>query len=507
MNKEKISYTDLAIECLSKLKPTYYLGENEEPCLSLEYKGKFKAYKVQSKNFKSLLHTFFRENNLKFKSHQFVEIIDEIESLCLISSMKNKTFTRIGYDENNNIVIDLADEDNNYVVISSDGFKIAKNVKTPFISLNDQCKLPIPKAISDDQFLVLISKYFNFKNKTDLDLVLTYLIKLHITNVDSCIILVFQGRQDSGKSSSTEALKFLVDPTDPLLSTPPKTIEDVVLSLNSNYLPAFDNLSGINKELSDFLCSVVYGVKYSKRSLYTDDTLKTYKTKRDLLFNGIEELSNRDDFNDRVLEIELESILPENRKDKTTLNKELESDRPYILYGLYQLISKTLFNLPNIRTENLPRMSDFARIGMAMFASQNKDPNDFLEIYNEKIRDKKSNSFWNDPLCSLILEKLKSKLNNYHLGSSNRKESPELKGTSLELMDLIFKHSGKNNKPKTPRGFSAYLRRCEGLLKSEGIIFTHQRSSERREIIITFEDWKRMQLEQEIKSNKTSNGL
>ena len=85
----------------------------------------------------------------------------------------------------------------------------------------------------------------------------------------------------------------------------------------SSYLIAYDNLSGISHDLADFLCSVVYGVSYSKRRLYSDDEELNYSIRRDFLFNGIEDLSGRSDLNDRIIEIELDSIIPEKRLSKS----------------------------------------------------------------------------------------------------------------------------------------------------------------------------------------------
>lgn len=499
--KQELTFSTIIAILKGAINPTYFIGRNNEPLIQYELKGKKLTTRIRSKSFKSLLINQLKAFGEKVKSHEFENILDEFEALCHESGIKKEAFIRVGYDDEN-IIIDLNNDDNQFVYISKREVKIVKNTDVPFIRPLDQSPLPIPLKTTPENFLHLYLKYFNPKHLAHNHIHLAFTLKLLYRNLDSCGFLVFQGKQDSGKSTSTEAIKFLIDPSESLLSTPPKTPEDIAFLLNSTYLAAFDNLSGINNEMADYLCSLAYGVTFYKRKHYTDDTLNIYNTMRDLLFNGIEELSNRADLNDRIIEIELDSIDPKKRKSKTTLNQELVQDRPYILYGLYNLLSNTLAHLPSIRTTGLPRMSDFVRIGMAMYKAMGKNPEHFLEIYNEILRDKKSSSFWNDPLCCQIHKLLMNKLQKDCYLS---KATPvKLEGTALELMNIIFIGDAKKNCPKTPRGFSAYLKRMEGLLKTEGIIYVQVRTSGRREISIFFDDDTFNQLISEQSNSKST---
>lgn len=486
MASRKTNISNSMIEVLSDLNTEYFLNTNEESYVTTTYNHFCRTFKVQSKTFKSFLQQLLKDKGMIVKISDIANGIEDIEAHCQLSNVTKHVFNRIGYDERGSIIIDLANNKNEYVIIDKNSYNIVNNIKTPIVRHHLNSELPQPVECDLNASIDLIKKYLNLKRNDDLYLVLAFILKTFIINVKSCVILVFQGKQDSGKSIASELIKYIIDPSTPLLSSPPKNTEDLVITLNSCYLPAFDNLSGINNELSDFLCSLVYGVSYTKRTLYTDDDMKRYFNLRDLIFNGIEELSNRDDLNDRLIEIELESIDPKIRKDKTTLNKEMEIDRPKILHGLYLLLSITLKNLEHTRVTNLPRMSDYARIGMAMFESLKMNPDKFIEIYQSNLNEKRYNSFWNDPLCSTIFDSLKNSLER-SMDRDGNFTVPTLTGTSMELLEKIFKKDSKTYKPKSPRGFSVYLKRIEGMLKGQGIIYKQSRSSTRREITIEFD--------------------
>lgn len=486
MAKPKVDIAATVLAILNnKVKPEFILGDDGSPYVQYREGLKRLTQKITAKSFKIFLQKHLRANGLKLTKHQYEQVVDEFEALCHESKVVKNIFMRVGYDQNGNIIVDTNNTENEYVVISKDGWNVTQNCDVAFVTSPEQKALPSPIEIERKEFIVLLKKYFNLKNEDHFYLVLAFILKLYIRNTGSCVIFVFQGRQDSGKSTASETIKFLVDPTDPLLSLAPKTPEDIVISSIWAYMLAYDNLSGINPKLADFLCSIVYGVKHSKRILFTTDDRKAYNIKRDMLFNGIEELSSRPDLNDRITEVELVSIPPEMRKSKTLLNEELQRDRPYLLYGLYEILSEVMATLPFVPEKNLPRMADYAKIGIALEKVLDLEDGKFLAIYNDVIKEKKTGSFWNDQLCCLIYEKLLS-------------SKGPLKGTSLELLKILFKRSEQNKyAPKTPRAFRAALDRAEPILKQEGIIVIHDRQSKRREVLITFNDdmWASLKME------------
>ncbi len=491
---EKEDKMKQVLEVIEKqLKPEFFLSENDLPCMSyVREDGIRKTIILKSSLFKKFLFSFCRSKDLRLSNYWFEFLVNELEYRCFSSNLKREVFCRVGYFEND-IYIDHGEY---FIKISKDGYSKLANAPIPFLSLPRQAPLPVPKVIERDIFLKKFSKYFNVKNEQHLALILAFVIKLYIRNVASSLIFVFQGKQDSGKTTASEVIKFLVDPTEPLLSIPPRVAEDVVVLANTTYMLAYDNLSGLSHELADFFCSVVYGINYSKRALFTDDDEKRYCLKRDVLFNGIDDLSGRNDLNDRVVEIELKSIESQNRKSKTLLNRELEEERPYFLHGLYSLLSDVLRVLPTIRETNLPRMADYVRIGLAIDSVIGYESENFIQIYNQIVQEKKENSFWNDDLCCAIF----SKLNPLRKSSGWQDEKEEwrfdekkpLIGNASELLDKLFPNDKEKRtiRPfKSLKSFSNHLKRIEPLLKQKGILVERlPRNALRRDIKIFIED-------------------
>lgn len=93
---------------------------------------------------------------------------------------------------------------------------------------------------------------------------------------------------------------------------------------------AFDNLSGLNAEMSDLFCRISSGVGFTKRALYSNDKEIIYDISRPVLFNGIDELTTRADFLDRAIIINLSKITKEKRKSESRLDKDFDEDYSYL---------------------------------------------------------------------------------------------------------------------------------------------------------------------------------
>lgn len=441
--------------------------------------------RIRSREYRRYLLIIMRKSQIKASGNKLDEIIEDLEARAFESEVVKDVFIRVGFDDQSRIIIDNSDSGKTYTVIEKGQWSVINKSPVPFIGTSKQRALPATMKIGRAEFLKMLSKYFHFKNPDNLLLVLAFILKCFIRQSGSCVIFVFQGRQDSGKSSASELIKTLVDPTDPLLSIPPKTPMDVIIMANSSYFLGYDNLSGISNDLADFFCSVVYGISYSKRSLYTNDDEIVYNLKRDILFNGIEELSKRADFLDRVVQVELASIKPEYRKSKTLLQQEMAHDTPYLLHGIYDLLSEVLEVLPTVQLTYLPRMADFARIGIAIEKVLELKDGTFLSVYHNNILERTQNTFWEDELCCLIFEALNS--HRRHDTSGLYTTDGALRGTAMELNKFLFQRLSKGKySPRTAQGFGAYLKRVEPLLKLKGIKVDYDRSAERREIIISF---------------------
>ncbi len=178
--------------------------------------------------------------------------------------------------------------------------------------------------------------------------------------------LLLGGQQDAGKSTVARVLRALIDPDDTPLTPAPRDDEDLIVVASDNWLPIFDNLSHLEPWLSDALCRLGDGTGLKRRARYTDSSVAVVHAKRPVILTGIGELATRGNLLNRALILRLPPLDDAHRRPDTELWVALEEARPRMLGALYGTLSGVLAELPNVGLPRLPRMGDFARVGVAV---------------------------------------------------------------------------------------------------------------------------------------------
>jgi hypothetical protein len=90
---------------------------------------------------------------------------------------------------------------------------------------------------------------------------------------------------------------------------------------------------------------------------------------------------------DRTIFLQFERIQNNQRKEETELLMEFEKDKPVILGGIFDTLSKAMNIHPGVHLPSMPRMADFARWGFSI--AEILFPGDggkrFLESYQQNI--------------------------------------------------------------------------------------------------------------------------
>lgn len=247
--------------------PEYFKDTNGRKYLSYTQNQIIKTIAIKSDAVKNLVISIFKEKKLgDFNKHITEEIIDQLESNAYMSEITKEVFLRFGQDVDDNVIVDLVD--NGYCIIGSDGFQLAKSVSTPFHRSQKMLSLPVPRKVNIDVFLDKFKSKFNFENPNDYILVLTFIIKSLVPKSGANPILILQGLQGTGKTTASKIIKNLIDPTHPLLFAPPGNITDIIVTANSSHLLAFDNLSGLNGEMTDLFCRISSGGGHKKGIIF-----------------------------------------------------------------------------------------------------------------------------------------------------------------------------------------------------------------------------------------------
>lgn len=455
--------SNTVVNLLIDMNAEFFLAEKGEPCVSIRDGERLKTFLINSNSWQDWIIRFLRSRSLKLTEYQRKELNSELMALSSESDSKRPVYVRIGKLEND-IYIDLNNEEYEVVKINSEGFSIVKDPEVPFVRPAKQRPLPRPIRTQKKELLRLIESIFPTKDNEHL-LILAFLLKCLLRDSGAYAILVLEGQQGSGKTILSGRLKSIIDPSEPASYSPPKNSDDIIVASAHSYLLMFDNISGFDGEMADVFCRLSTGGGISKRKLYKDDEEAFYKLHRPCIINGISEPSDRADFLDRCVTIELEPIKDKNRISESELNTQFERILPQINGGLYGLLSECLKILPGISTSNLPRMTEFARLGIAIEKSLGLQEGMFLKTYAANRNKQIEDAFWNDDLCCAIYSYF------FPVNGQSPIQTKELNGTANKIK---YEVSGGNrlfkNRPLTARGFSSWLKRVEPLLKNKGIL-------------------------------------
>lgn len=166
-------------------------------------------------------------------------------------------------------------------------------------------------------------------------------------NVERPFLMV-KGRRGSGKTTLTEKIKQIMDPSvsgqEQMVDLTTRDTKKVTKTIVGTESFILGNIESISKHMSNELCQVAGGSEIAERALYTNDKILRYSVKSSLIFSTIEEeLFLKEDLQSRIFEVvvdSLEGLSGEERDRGVERMKQAEASIPKARYGLLLLASK-----------------------------------------------------------------------------------------------------------------------------------------------------------------------
>ncbi len=354
----------------------------------------------------------------------------------------------------NGYIIDLGDEDWRVIEALPTGWRILDKSPVPFWRPSPMRPLPVPVRGGD------LSRLWDFLNIPDKVRPLVLAVMLDSWRPETAFpVLEFVGAQGTGKSSTQEKYRRLIDPNAVNLRAAPKNVEDIFIGAGCNWLVSLNNLSHLSPQQQDALCNLATGGGFASRKLYTNADEILIECKRPVVINGIVPLVTAQDLTDRVVHVELEPI--QEYRDETEIEAAFTEAAPGILGALLDLFVATLAILPEVKPERLPRMGSFAKLGEAMYQAQGHQPGEFLALYAENRTHSVARGLEASPVATAIREMVDA-----HRGQANIVFNGTMKG----LLESLETHrEGAKSWPRSARGLGDVLRRQSPALLAVGI--------------------------------------
>lgn len=356
------------------------------------------------------------------------------------------------------VFVDQCDKAGTVLKIRPDGCDVCCDAPAYF--RRSQHALTFEAEIASTGNLEHLWNFIPVQSKADRALIIAWLTKALMPGTPTPILVLY-GEHGSAKSTTARVLRQLVDPSSYVLQALPRTERDLIAATANGYVLACDNVSHVSQALSDTLCQVSTRGGAAARALYTDTDQVAVSFENPLILNGIEPFVTRADLLDRAILVELEPIPEEDRRSEGDLYEAFDREAPFLRGQLLSLVSAALGNLRTVPDRGLPRMADFARVGIAIEERLGLPSGGFLAAYRANRRHAREEALDSSPIWPSLVALLE------HEGSWI--------GRPKDLLGALEGYAGKDGPkrpvwPKTSEALTSHLKRLAPNMRAAGVI-------------------------------------
>jgi hypothetical protein len=311
---------------------------------SFEVNGHLETWPIHSQGFRKWLsRQYYLATHRANNAAAMQDAISCLDGRAHFEGEEKSVHKRLA-EHDGRIYIDLVDEGWRAIEVDTRGWRVIDKPPVRFIRAKGMQALPVPVPgqLSD------LFKHLNI-SKAEQCLVTGWLVAA-LRPSGPYGVMVLQGEQGSCKSTFARVLRALVDPSIAPLRSKPTGTDDLIIAALNSWVLSFDNLSGLERTLSDNLCKVATGTALGKRQLFTDEEEVLIVVMRPIVINGISVIASEGDLISRGIFLNLETLDDCQRKPEADFWPEFEADRPGILGALLDRVSRALRDLPTMQS-------------------------------------------------------------------------------------------------------------------------------------------------------------
>lgn len=240
--------------------------------------------------------------------------------------------------------------------------------------------------------------------------------------------LLSAGEQGSGKTTGARRLNGLTDPdAGAVLSRLPGDGAQVISQVAQQRNIILDNTSGLREDMADVLCVLSTGGAHVTRRLYTDNERSVTSAVCSVIFTSVLDsgITRRPDLLDRMLPLSMRPLSGRDRKSESELNAAWETDLPFLLADLFDLLAVGLKHVQKVRDAQRmgllpppPRFADAAQVAeAAAWHGLGWPPGLLTRTLNNLREDAANDQLAEDPIAVRLRTFLQSQPNSVWSGS------------------------------------------------------------------------------------------
>lgn len=413
-NKEQVTTLMAIAE-----RGTLFRDQLGEPQVQVTLGDRKEVWPVGGEKFSNhLLRTFYAENQQVVPSTTAVKQAAKMMIALAEEKEKKDLRLRVASGEDGVLWYDLGDGTWQAIKVTPEGWGV--NATHPILFKRHATNYGQVLPERRENSLARLFDFVNIQDEAEKLLFQIYLITCFVPDI-SHPAAVFYGHQGGAKTTVARVIKRLVDPGAEL-TTFPETTKELAQFLAHNYVCVFDNLARISRSQSDMLCQAVTGGGLMKRRLYTDQDDVILSFKGCVVMNGISLVADKPDLLDRSLLFELTRIT--DVRDEKEFWQDFESERPFILGGIFDIIATASQLYPTIQINKAPRLADFFRWGIAICEAMGINREAFVRAYEANRRKMHSEVLTGEPLAEAMIDFMRGK--------------ERWEGKASQLLDLLL---------------------------------------------------------------------
>lgn len=416
----------------------------------------------------------YAEERVALSGKAAADAIAILEAEAYLNGPTREIYTRLAHHEGE-IFLDLGDETWQAIRVFAGGWELVKEPEVRFRRPHGMRPLMMPERKAN-AWETLRSLMHDPEEKSFV-LLVAWLVGC--LDAGPYPILALTGEQGTGKTTQGKVLRSFLDPSLAGLRLAPHKEEALVVAARNSHVLAYDNLSSIDKWLSDALCLISTGGGYSTRKLYTEGDEAIYAFRKPILLTSIGSVAERADLAERSLPVRLPVIPDTARKTEREVLAEAARATPGILAALLDAVAVGLERFPEVRLDGLPRMADFARWVAACEPALPWEEGRFLEIYEAAREGIVDAGIEADPIAQAIIDLVELQ------------PDKRWKGFTEDLFVALLavaKHSETpRGWPANSRALSARIDRALPLLRKRGIVQATGKDGVSRKTVRVFE--------------------